>query len=177
MEKKLKEDKVPVKFTVSNLTNVSNQPNPNNAGQPGDPNPLTESERFDQEVLKEIVEIIEKNPGKTDLELWEITQLMRFKGDSSKLVAVEHYFIGLVKSYLMLNGIAPRQASAAAAFLLPWGYEHYSATIGWAIYYADHAIGGQTRPPGPREYFTDNIADWGNLGLLGWKPPNTIRGK
>jgi hypothetical protein len=138
---------------------------------------LTEPERFDQEVLKEIVELLEKNPGMSDLDLQQKAERLRIKeGESPKWVAVEHYFFGLTHSYLVLNGIAPRQASAAAAFLLPWGYESYSATIGWGIYYADRFIGGRSRPPGPRGFFTDNIADWGNLGLLGWKPPNTIHG-
>jgi len=159
--KKLKEDKVPVKFISSGLITItSNQPNPNNAGQPGDPkipkDPLTEPERFDQEVLKEIQNLIKDNPGKTDYDLQQVAEKIRKKGDSPKRVAVEHYFFGLTCSYFLLNGVVPRGLSEEVAFQLTFHYETLSPLI--------------SLNPGPRGEFTNNIAKWGYRGLIGWRP-------
>ena len=139
---------------------LSNQPNPNNAGQPGDPkipkDQLTEPERFDQDVLKEIQNLIKDNPGKTDLELQKAAEKIRKKRDSPKWVAVEHYFFGLSCSYFLLNGVVPRGLSEEVAFQLTFHYETLSPLI--------------SLNPGPRGKFTDNIADWGAKGLTGWRP-------
>lgn len=59
--KKLKEDKVPVKFISSGLITITlNQPNPNNAGQPGDPkipkSPLTADESARDIIAKALAD-------------------------------------------------------------------------------------------------------------------------
>ena len=144
---------------------LSNQPNPNNAGQPGDPkipkDPLTPSEKFDQEVLKEIVEIFEKNPGEFSITLWDKANSMRKKnGDSPKWVAVEHYFFGRTLEFFMLNDRF-FDLSAGVAVMLTRGYEYLSPNVPAPI---------NDPGSGPRGEFSDNIANWGAYGLMGWRP-------
>ena len=171
--KKLKGDKVPVKFISSGLITItSNQPNPNNAGQPGDPkipkDPLTPSEKFDQEVLKEINEIFEKNPGEFSITLWDKANSMRKKnGDSPKWVAVEHYFFGLTLQPVPNRDLVePFNLSfptfrAGVFLMLTRGYEYLSPNVPAPI---------NDPGSGPRGAFTENIALWGTYGLLGWRP-------
>ena len=180
--KKLKEDKVPVKFISSGLITItSNQPNPNNAGQPGDPKipegPLTESEKFNQEVLKEIDEIFEKNPGEFSITLWEKADRMRkMNGDSPKWVAVEHYFFGrtlrpfadrdFVESLNQLTGddMPLFPTFRAGVFLMfTRGYERVAPIVNLVRPIND-------RGSGQRGDFRENIALWGTYGLLGWRP-------
>jgi len=179
--KELKGDKVPVKFISSGLITItSNQPNPNNAGQPGDPKipegPLTPSEKFDQDVLKEIQNLIKDNPGKTDLELQKAAEKIRKKGDSPKWVAVEHYFFALhYTSFLSLDQSPTGMTAvipAIGGMALGLGWEAWDLSFGnlggaAAQYIMRDPV---SRWPGPRGDFQTNILRWGTLGTMGWRP-------
>ena len=159
---------------------LSNQPNPNNAGQPGDPkipkDPLTLSEKFDQDVLKEIQNLIKDNPGKTDLELQKAAEKIRKKGDSPKWVAVEHYFFALhYTSFLSLDQSPTGMTAvipAIGGMALGLGWEAWDLSFGnlggaAAQYIMRDPV---SRWPGPRGDFQTNILRWGTLGTMGWRP-------
>ena len=164
------EMKIDAVFIRDPSTNVPNQPNPNNAGQPGDPkipedpfSKLTPSEKFDQEVLKEIVEIFEKNPDMWAIPLANRVLGLRNKhGNSPKWVAVEHYFFARTLRYLFNNGYFPT-FRAGVAVTLTSGYEAVAPTL-------DLFRPINDRGSGQRGEFTENIANWGAYGLIGWKP-------
>jgi hypothetical protein len=179
--KELKGDKVPVKFISSGLITItSNQPNPNNAGQLGDPkipkSPLTESEKFDQDVLKEIQNLIKDNPGKTDLQLQKAAQGIRKKeGNSPKWVAVEHYFFALhYTSFLGFDqaigntGIIPNIGNGMGLGLVWEAWQLTGGNLAGAA--AEYIMGNPSLWPGPRGDFRTNILQWGRLGTMGWRP-------
>ena len=138
---------------------------------------LTPSEKFDQDVLKEIQNLIKDNPGKTDLELQKAAERIRSKeGDSPKWVAVEHYFFALhYTSFLSLDQSPTGMTAvipAIGGMALGLGWEAWQLSVGNFLGAAAEYIMRDpvSRWPGPRGDFQTNILRWGTLGTMGWRP-------
>ena len=159
---KLKEEDISVKF-VADSSSLSKKailyPLPKVSEK--------DSLQFDKEVLGAIVDLLEKNHDKSPKQLQRICEKKREANPNSPMwVAVEHYFFGL--TFSPNSGGKPSLALEGTSYILAWGWEIYSETIGHGL-----SLFGD-KSPGPRGDsrgdFQPNIAYWGSFGLMGWKP-------
>lgn len=115
-----------------------------------------EKDKFNQDVNTEIKKMIALNPNASPRDLmWKMQE--RRTGqfgekDSPLLVAVEHYFFGRWFGQIIPDIYKPSLPFITDMYEIAWPY--MTPWLG-------------IKPPGPRGPFSDEISDWGALGLMG----------